>query len=196
MEHHLASPSAPQLYEHSATACSGTPGRLPCVTGLNLLQCGDCTVLGVCCFGESHCRSRSINTFWEKSGGSVAARKVFTDRLWLKCLYLCPSKTGRKQEGEKCWIKSFSCNEITPLKSHVKGMLVPEANNWLFWFYREIQMVLDVISFQNTARKFSIFILKWKYIFKTCLPCCCLATARHSAILAKLMAAKWPSFQQ
>lgn len=80
----------------------GAPGRLPCVTGLNLLWCGDCSVLGVCCFGESNCKSRSINTYWEKSGGSVAVRKGLTDRLQLKCLYLCLSKAGGKQEGNKC----------------------------------------------------------------------------------------------
>jgi len=47
----------------------------------------------------------------------------------------------------------------------------------------ETQMVSDIISFQNTARQISIFILKWKYVFKTCCPPCCLVTARHSVVL-------------
>lgn len=69
---------------------------------LNLLRRGDCAVLGVCCSVRATARAAASVPAGGKSGGSVAARKVLTDRLRSKRRYLCRSKGGGKQEGNKC----------------------------------------------------------------------------------------------
>lgn len=87
----------------------------------------------------------------------------------------------------------------SPLKSHVKEMLVPGANNWLFWFYREVRDSDDIRHYFITKHRQNFFLfLFWSEntFLKLAFPLFCLTTARYSAILAKLMAAKWPYFQQ
>lgn len=122
----------------------GAPGRLPCVTGLNLLWCGDCTVLGVCCFDGSNCKRRSINTCWEKSGGSAASEESTYRQAAVKMPVPVSQQSRWEAGGEQLlnkeiflqWNYTFkiSCKGDVSSRSKQLTALILQRNKRFRWY--------------------------------------------------------------
>lgn len=158
MEHHLSSPSAPQWYEHPA----GAPGKLPCVTGLNLwgMHCP----WGLLLWWEQQQEQEHqylLGEIWLLGGSKESAYRKAVVKMPVPVL----QERQREQEGTKCWIR-FSLQWNYPFKISYKGdvssrrkqlaALILQGNNkfrwhWTLFLYKTLPEIFPFLFQSENA---------------------------------------------